>query len=407
MELPIRPATEEELPQMARAMALAFGGDATDDELPRMREIVEFERTRCAFDGAEMVATLGANSFDLAVPGGTLAAAGTTMVSVRTTHRRRGVLRALMREHLDEVAERGEALATLWASESSIYARFGYGPASEGQRIEIETAHAAFREPVRAPGRCRLVDADEARERVPDLYETLWRERPGHYARSAPWWEHRHFYEPEDQRGGASTSRWLIYEDTDGPSGYARYRTTQVWGSSGLPSNSSVLLALYGRDPAARAALWRQVLDQDLVVKLSAYNQPMDCELLWLLADARRAQRFARDELWVRVLDVKAALEGRRYRSEGSLVFELHDEFRGGAPRTWQLEAGPDGAKCEPTTRTAGLRMRSPELGAVYLGGHGVGALARAGRVDGSPEAIARADALFGWDPAPWCPEIF
>ena len=407
LELPIRRATQEDLPRLARAMGLAFGGDPTDEEFPHMHPLMEYDRARCAIDDGEIVGTLGALSFELAVPGATLPAAGTTMVSVRTTHRRRGLLRALMHSHLDEVAERGEPLAVLWASESSIYGRFGYGPATEGCRIEIATVHAGFREAVAARGRCRMVEADEALKLLPAIYEAHWRERPGHFARSPVWWEHRRFWEPESHRDGASTSRWLIYEDADGPLGYARYRVTPRWEGSGLPGNTSQLFALYGPDSAARAALWRHVLDQDLVVKLTAYNRPTDCELLWLLDDPRRAQRQLRDELWARIVDVKAALEGRRYRRAGALVFELHDAFRSDTPTTWLLDAGPDGAKCQTTTRTPELRLGIAELGEVYLGAAHVGSLARAGRIEGNADAIACASDLFAWDPAPWCPEIF
>jgi predicted acetyltransferase len=405
MDPVIRPGTEQDLPAIERALGLAFGGDPSADNLAGMRATTELDRARCAFDGEELVGTIGAYSFELAVPGATARTAGTTMVTVRLTHRRRGLMRALMRAHLDEVRDRGEPLAALWASESSIYDRFGFGPATASHSYEIDTAHAAFREPVRAPGRVRLADLDEAKQIVPAIYEACWRERPGHFGRSPVWWEWQHFHEPEAHRGGESESRWLVYEDAEGPRGYARYRVKQNWPRDGVADNRSSLLALYGSDPAARALLWRHVLDQDLVARLTAWGRPTDCELPWLLADPRRARRGMRDELWVRVMDVKAALETRRYRSEGALVLELHDPV--GSPSTWRLEASPDGAKCEPSTRTPALRMGLSELGTIYLGGAGAGALARAGRIEGSASDVARADALFNWDPAPWCPEIF
>ena len=408
MELPIRPATEDELPLILRAMGNAFGGDPEPREEPHVHALMEYDRTRCAFDGAEMIGTLGSYSFDLAVPGGnTLATAGTTLVSVLTTHRRRGVLRAMMASHLRDAHERGEPLAVLWASESSIYGRFGYGAAVKQTDIVVETRHAGFRAPVDAPGGCRLVEKDEAARLLPALYEDLWRSRPGHFARTHAWWEHRLLLDPEWLRGGASASRWVVYEEAGLARGYACYQIVQRWENSGLPGSELRLLALYAHDAHGRAALWRHALDVDLVVKLRAANQPPDCELPWLLADSRRAQQQVRDSLWVRIIDVKAALEARSYPATGGLILELHDEFRPETSATWSLDAGPEGAKCEPSTRTPEIRLAISELGSVYLGGHGLGALSRAGLVEGSAEAIGRANELFGWDPSPWCPEIF
>ncbi|MBW2282717.1 MAG: GNAT family N-acetyltransferase [Deltaproteobacteria bacterium] len=407
MSLPIRPATPDEFPALERAMGLAFGGDPVLADSEHGRAITEFDRTRCAYDGEEIVGTSGAISLELAVPGATLPAAGTTMVSVRSTHRRRGLLRAMMRSHFEDVREREEPLAALWASESSIYARFGYGPAAEMCSITVEPARARFARPLEAPGRCRLVGSDEAGKVLPAVYDAGWRERPGHFARSAAWWEHRHLYDPEHQRDGASSYRFAIYEESGAPRGFIKYRTRQKWPPTGLPGNELQVVELQGLDATARAALWRHALDVDLVAEVQAWNCPADCELPWLLADSRRALRTVRDSLWLRVLDVKRALESRRYAVEQDFVLALADDDWPDAAGSWRLETGPEGAACTRTTQEPDIRLAATDLGTVYMGGHRIGALARAGRVEGTAEAIARADVAFSWDPAPWCPEIF
>ena len=114
-----------------------------------------------------------------------------------------------------------------------------------------------------------------------------------------------------------------------------------------------------------------------------------------------------RDSLWVRIIDVPRALTGRRYAISGTLLFELRDEFFPENSGTYKLEGGPDGAECSRSEDRAELRISVPELGAIYLGGNRLRALARAGRAEGTAEALTRADLMFSWDPVPWCPEVF
>jgi predicted acetyltransferase len=403
----IRPATRDEVPLVERALSRAFGGDPSPDDGPHFEAMLELDRTRCAFEGDELIGTLGVLTLELAVPGASVGTAGTTMITVRPTHRRRGLLRTLMREHLQEIRERGEPLAALWASESSIYSRFGYGPAADLCEFEVECAHSRFAAPVDAPGRCRTVEPDEAAKLLPEVYESVWRGRPGAFARSSAWWEHRCLRDPPGQRGGATGYRFAVYEEGERPRGYVQYRIRARSRPSGLPDSDLRVVELFGADPAARAALWRFALDVDLNRRLHAWNQPADCELPWLLADRRRAVCSLRDSLWVRVLDVPAALAARSYASQGSLVLEVHDSFEPASGGRFRLEVGPDGATCETTSATAEIALDASDLGAAYLGGRSLRALARAGRVQGSAEALAQADRMFAWDPAAWCPEVF
>ena len=406
MDFNIRPARQDEIPALDRALGWGFGSDPVPEEQDHF-DAPFLERTRCVFDGVEMVGTCGAYSLELAVPGGTLETAGTTIVSVRASHRRRGLLRAMMRDHLRDVEERGEPLAALWASESSIYSRFGYGPAADIWRFEVERAHAVFAAPLEAAGRCRQVELPEAEKILPDVYDQLWRDRPGHFARSPIWWEHRHLRDPERERGGASAYRYVIYEEEERPRGYLQYRVKQNYDPAGLPRSVLRVMHLEGLDAAARGALWLHAFEVDLIEKVLAWNQPADCELPWLLADRRRAVSSPRDALWVRLHDIPAALAGRRYAAEGRVVFGVRDAFWPGNSGSYALETGPDGAACRRTSEDPEIQLDTCDLGSVYLGGHRLRTLARAGRVEGSQLALERADAMLGWDPAPWCPEIF
>ena len=410
MEFSLRAAREDEAAEIQEVLGLGFGFDPQPAALPAFTKLNEFERTRCAYEGSTMIGSCGAFSLDLTVPGAALPTGGTTLISVRSTHRRRGVLRAMMAAHFEDVREREEPLAGLWASESSIYARFGYAVASHSCTCRIETAHAQFREP--APGgQIRLLDPEQARKLLPAVYERIFRERPGHFARSQGWWEHWSEDHPWDRRGG-SKFRYALYEESGEARGYLQYRILPGRDNSSRPRVDTLqstvwLKELQGVDAGARAALWRYALDIDLVRTLQAWNRPVDDSLPWLLRDPRRLERLHSDGLWLRVMDVERALAGRAYAAEGGIRIAVRDPVCPWNEGGFELSGSPDGASCRRTTREPELELGIEELGAVYLGGNGFGPLARAGRIQGSPEALRRADALFAWDPAPWCPEVF
>jgi predicted acetyltransferase len=143
------------------------------------------------------------------------------------------------------------------------------------------------------------------------------------------------------------------------------------------------------------------------VATISGLWRPVDEPLVHMLEDPRRFVRRTQDTLWVRIMDVPGALEGRRYRSEGRVVFELSDPFCDWNAGRYMLDASPGGATCERTTATADISLSAVELAAVFLGGTRLASLYRAGRVEGDDGAVRRADTLMGWDPAPWCPEVF
>lgn len=388
-------------------MGYGFGFDPPGEPDPGFRETLEPERTRCVFDGSALVATSGAYTLDLCVPGASLMTGGTTIVTVRTSHRRRGLLRMMMRSHIDEVHERGEPLAALWASESVIYGRFGYGLAAYMCQTDIDVPHAAFAAPVEANGSFRLLEPEEAQAELPGVYDRIWRERPGHFARSASWWKWRRTHDPRWDREGRSAFRYALYQEDGDARGYLQYRVKPGADPTGAPAGTLHVTELQGVDAHAREILWRYALDVDLIAKVSAWNMPPDDGLLWLLRDPRRALRTIKDSLWVRLVDLPRALEGRRYASHGSVVLGVEDEFCPWNQGTFELEGGPDGAKCVASSAEPEIRLRTTDLGALYLGGNRFQTLARAGRLKGTPEALRRADAMFTWDVAPWCPEIF
>ena len=275
--------------------------------------------------------------------------AGVTAVGVSPTHRRRGLLTSLMRRLIEDSRERGEAVASLWASEGSIYQRFGYGMATLAGCGGDRSAAGGVRPT--ASSRAARSAWWRGRKRwsaFPPLFERIRRAQPGMIARTRAWWEHV-WADLESWRDGFSPLFFALYETTDGPEGYVIYRIKQDW-SGGVPNHVVRVREIAATTPDANAALWRFCFDIDLVTKVEAWPRPADDPVLYLLAEPRRWNLRLGDGLWVRLIDVPAALAMRRYRHEGRVTFEVRDASCPWNEGRFVLEGGPDGARCEPPT---------------------------------------------------------
>ncbi|WP_406381379.1 GNAT family N-acetyltransferase [Streptomyces sp. NBC_01618] len=391
-------------------LELAFGGVA---EAPEQRELyeqlTEHERSIGIWDGTDVVATAGAFSFRVAVPGGALVpAAGVTMVSVASTHRRRGLLTSMMRRQLDDVRALGEPIAVLTASEPVIYGRFGYGAASRQMSVTIDTDRVRLTVPEGTDGvRLRHAKPGEATAACEGVYEQLVAGRPGTPAHG-PGWERKPMVDPVSARQGGSAQQCVLAERDGEIVGYVTYHIKPEWEPSGPKGKVSVndLAAL---DPAAYAALWRFVFEIDLTSTVEAQNRPVDDALLHLVSDVRRCNIRIRDSLHVRLVELGAALEARTYRAPLDVVFEVEDAFCPWNAGRWRLTADAKGvASCRRTEEPADLALSVRELGSVYLGGESLGALALAGRVrELRAGALAKASTAFSSDAAPWLPRGF
>ncbi|MGW1026261.1 GNAT family N-acetyltransferase [Streptomyces sp. NPDC002577] len=390
-------------------LVLAFGGvPEADEEQALWERLTESERSLGVWDGEDCVGTAGAFSFRITVPGGALVpAAGVTMVSVAATHRRRGLLTAMMRRQLDDVRSWGEPLAVLTASEPAIYGRFGYGAATQLLSAEIDTARVRLAVP---PGtedvRLRFalpVDAAAACEAV---YARRVPARPGMLARR-PGWEQLPLLDPESERQGASPLQCVLAERAGQVVGYARFHNKPEWDAAG-PKGTVVLRDLEALDPAAYAALWRFLFEIDLTSTLEVRSRPVDDAWQHLVSDIRRCQVRLRDSLYVRLVDVGSALEARTYQTPVDVVFEVADDFCPWNQGRWRLTGDGKGASCKRTDDDADLALGVRDLGAVYLGGVSLSALAAAGRVrELRAGAIAEASVAFSSAVAPWLPHGF
>lgn len=409
MDVDIRAIELEELEAYLRAIWTSFGEHPSAEDLASERDREELDRALAAFDQGQIVGATRASSTQLTLPGlASASAAAVTAVGVLPTHRRRGILRSMMRRQLADVRDRGEPVAILGASESLIYGRFGYGMATRSARYEIDVSHAAWLGDPAWSGRVRLVDRDEATKVLPDLFDRVRRQRPGEIDRSPGWWS-EYFRDSEHERRGSGPWFFVVYESASGSlEGYASYRMKHGW-AEGFSQTVLRISDWAALGPEAYAALWDYCLHVDLVTQVATDLRPLDEALTWMLADPRRLRTTSvRDDLWVRLVDLPAALAARRYQSEGSLVVGASDAFFPENEGRYLLEGGPEGAECRRTDADPDLTLSVADLGASYLGGARFRLLARAGRVEEStPGALSRADAMFACNPEPWCATRF
>ncbi|HET7566669.1 MAG TPA: GNAT family N-acetyltransferase [Gaiellaceae bacterium] len=402
MAIDVRPcADHDEFSRAVGAIGQYFSPPPSPEMLERFARLLPRERMHAAFDDGEVVGGAGAFPFVVSVPGGELPCAGVTVVGVHPTHRRRGVLRAMMDAQLRDVHERGEPLAALWASEETIYGRFGYGLGSWVGEVRIPKPRNAFAQPLERRGTTRFVTPDEAKELFPPVFEAVRRQRPGMHARSAEWWALRQLRMPDEE--ASSPRRFVVVELDGGVQAYAVYRTFFAF-EEGSSASRVVVNEALGATPQATAEIWRFLLDIDWMETVEASLLPPDHPLFLLLATPRRIRYRMGDGLWVRVVDVAAALSGRAYGGDEPLVLAVRDAVCAWNEGRWLLEGGA----CSRTDADADLVLDASALGAAYLGAVSFAQLRDALRVEELRDgAVARADRLFAWRPLPWSPEIF
>lgn len=404
----IRAITPDDAELFRSRVSRGFGGDVDRDEAAaeRFESIFEMDRTIAVFDGDDIIGTGAGFSLGVTVPGGAeVPMAGTTVITVQPTHRRRGVLRSMMDRHLDDVAERDEPLAGLWASEGSIYGRFGYGPATfrhiaemSGKQVELIGDQAR--------GVVRLVEPAEAEPILRSVYEEARPSRAGMLTRSDGWWEHRLMADPESWREGRSAKRYLVHEENGAITGYATYRQKSKW-EDFMADGEVDVEEVVTITTAAHTGIWQFLTNIDLHPNVKWWNMPLDDPLPAKTTDRRQVRRKLIDALWIRVMDVPAALTARTYDRDGVVSFEVEDLVRPENGGVYRLEVHDGEASCARVSETADLGFDVDVLGHLYLGGGDVLSLAAAGRVKGDPGAVVALHRMMRTDRQPWCNEVF
>ena len=382
-----------------------FGWVPEPEDVERFSRLLPLDRLHAAFDGSRIVAGAGAFPFELTIPGGPLQCAGVTVVGVLPSHRRRGLLTRMMRAQLADVRERGEPIAALWASEETIYGRYGYGLASLQLVVSADRPHVGLRAGLpEREGQVRMVDHDEALRVFPRLYEKMRRSQVGFLSRSRDWWDLRKLSDDPDDRRGAGRLNRALLEIDGSPAGYAIYRVAQKLEGGEWQRTLRVLEAI-GIDARSTREIWRFLLQMDWMDEVAAWLLPLDHSLLQIVARVSLLRAKVDDALWVRVVDVGAALSARSYAGDGRLTLDVvSDPLFPDNVGTWTIEDG----RARKTNRPPDVRLDVQTLAAVFLGGFTFAELARAERVEELRRGgVRRADGFFGVSAQPWCPETF
>ncbi len=406
-DLTVRTLTQDDFPELTTLVSGAFLSDPRPEDEPLHRAVFEPQRFHGVYDGGRLIGSTGIQSRDLTLPGARPApVAAVTAVGVAPDARRRGALTAAMRAQLDELhASHAEPVAVLWASQAPIYGRFGYGMATRQAELKL-MARAEFRPGVDAGGRVEMLEKAAAEPVLRRVHGVVAPRRVGWLSRSDAIWAHL-LDDQERHREGASTYRFAVHHGGNGPDGYARFRVRHGWESTG-PDYQLVVHEMAAATPQACAALWRLLLDLDLVGRLSC-DVALDDPLPWLLADPSGVLTGVGAGLWVRLVDVDRALTARHYNGPCDVVLELTDTFCPWNAGRWRLVVGDTGsADVSRSDAVSDLRCDVADLGSASLGGPRRAARAAAGRVhelrDGALAAVSRA---FGEDVEPYCPEVF
>jgi predicted acetyltransferase len=399
----IRHPAEDELRACMQAALDAFAESFEPGDWERESVSVRPERAVAAFDDARPVGFSASYEFELTVPGGaTVPTAGVTWVAVMPTHRRSGILRSAMEQlHLD-ARKHGEPLAALFASEASIYGRFGYGVATHWLDLKADSRRIVFRDDPGKQGVVRLLGEDEAFERFPPVFDSVRTRRPGMISRSEHWWKRHRLADYEHRRRGASKRYNALLELDGAPAGYAVYRIKEEW-EDGYPKGQVQVVEAFATSPAATRELWRYLFSIDLTTRVEAHLFDPASPLFLAVGDPRALHLSVRDGLWLRLVDVLGALRRRSYAGDDSVVLDVRDASMPDNAGRYRV-----GAVVERTDDEPDLALDVADLASAYLGTFGFERLASAGRVEElRAGALAAASTLFRTPFPPYCPEVF
>ncbi len=409
----IRHVQQDEILPWLRSMrtTLLVDPDAGDDRtLSWWRGVWDPARVFGGYAGGRCVATLRTFPTTLTVPSGPgecaeLPADALTQVTVAATHRRRGLLRQMLSQSLQDAKDRGEVVSLLRAAEWQIYGRFGYWPAVMGANYRIASLNRpVIHSPVEA---VEIVGVDPAQLLAPasDVHRLARLQRAGQINRTPFDWQRRLGVDGMRPPGAREPVCVLARGASGSVDGYAVWTASDGdWFHDPMQAQVTVneVLAVTGD---AYRALWHYLLSLDLVRMLLLDGYPVDEPLEWLLSDGRAAQRtWTGDHEWLRLLDVPRALAARRYRTTDRLVIDVVDDDGGWAAGRYLLDGGPEHAECRATrTETADLRLSQRALAGIYLGGNTVASQQLAGLVDEhTPGAAARLESMFWTPQKPW-----
>ncbi len=403
----LRPLAASDLDAFVRLQYESFGRSPTRAEFAVLRALTERERVVAMVRGSKLVGACSAYSLEVSVPGASVRSAATSCIAIAVADRGRGLLNRMMQHHFEDIRERKEPLAVLWASDHGLYGRYGYGPAVEQLGLEMRTDGIKFKDAAEESGGGAEIHLDElelahAYPVVAALYDATRDRCPGMLSRSETWWTKKTLVGATE---GGSLERLLVARRDGRAVGYVLFRTSAD--SAGLAEASTHVLELVTEDVSVRRALWRSLTSLHHFPVLRYPGAPLDEPLKWFIDDPRRLVCNATDSLWIRVMDVPRALESRRYARDGIVRIAVHDALIADNTDGFELAVADGAGQCSRSSQAPDVRLDVRLLGSLYLGRLRATAAARAGLLEGTPKALRLLDNMFATEREAWCPEVF
>jgi predicted acetyltransferase len=382
-------------------LAALHAKPASDELWDIMRTAYVADRTFGAFDGERQVGTATSFPASLTVPGGAiLPAAGVTYVGVRSDYRRRGALTGIMRAQLEDMAARGETFSMLHASEPVIYGRFGYGVGTVARDVRVRSKRARLRQEVPVPGTVRLLDSDEVLPALRAAYPALLPTRTGLMGRGDEWWALSYTRR-------LKTDHLLVaahYSPSGDVDGWVAYKPAEPESRDIRAQGNLYVLDFQAADQHVANALWAYLVGVDLIDEVVAYVRPMDDPIEAMLDDAYAVRGESEAELWLRIVDVPAALAARTYGIAEPVVVEVVDPLLPNNSGRYRIS--PQGM--ERTADAPALTVAVDVLAMIYLGAWRPSQLADIGRLTAAdPAVLPAADRLFAVDRPAWNGSLF
>ena len=406
MSIELRPATPDEMTELGQLGSYVYGGAFGDGEENTITHSIRAEWTLCAFDGAKMASSFSAVPFTMRANGAAVALAGVSTVGTLPQYRRQGLVRRITIQAFQDMRERGQAVAALWASQAAIYQRYGYATASVLRHYEVDTADIAFFDGDEGGSRVELTDAASSYEDVKRVYIRFIAGRMGYLHRSRALWLNNAL----EERKGDGPVRVALSRDANGEAdGYAIYTLRAGKRDHASRGQELVVRDLAWLAPDAYRSLWTFFQRHDLVGSVRWQSAPADDPAEELFMEPRLLHAQDREGIWLRVVDVPAALSERGWSVDGEATLRIvEDPLAPWNTGTWRVEAaGGAGSVRRADGAAEDARLSVKGLASLYAGRRSARELAACGLLEGDAAALRRLDALFATHHAPHCPDHF
>lgn len=405
MTIELRPATESEMEQFGRATSYAYGGasgDGADNFLP---QVIRPEWTMFAFDGPKVAATFSTIPFTMRANGLALAMGGVCCASTEPEYRRQGLLRQIMTQELNRMGAQGRSVATLWASQAAIYQRFGFSMASVNRQYTVDTVDIRFIDGNGGHLPVSRVDGPRGMDIVDTVYHAFIAPRTGYLHRTDILWKSRIFKDNIKNDGPFYIA--IAFEDEQ-PMGYIVY-TLRARKVSHIARHQEIVVRdLAWLSPDAYRSLWSFLARHDLVGRIWWGQVPSDDPAPEFFLEPRLLHSEDREGLWLRIVDVAGALQGRGYQATDKLILAVEgDDLVAGNNGVWQVDASPEATRVTRSHASPDVRLSIKALASLYTGFRDAQSLAAWGLLQGEPDAIERLTRLFATRHAPHCPDMF